>query len=132
MTMSYPDDMKHCVICDGDSNARTLSSAVDGYGVQCGKCGEFNISGLLTRTLIKGGSSDSETKELLPYLSAYTRQANQRGERASLDADNWRNFALAHKRTPFSRKVQKTLDVWLRAVSQELALSLTLTLMHRW
>jgi hypothetical protein len=61
-------------------------------------------------TVLKGNESDSETKELLPYLSAYIRQANARGERVVLE-DNWPDLAMAHMSTPLSRKVTKLLEV---------------------
>ena len=69
---------------------------------------KFRVAlGMLLITQLKGQHSDPDIKELLPYLSAYIRQANERGERVVLD-DNWRDFALAHKNTPFFSKGWKT------------------------
>src|SRR5262249_10253804 len=82
----------------------------DGFRVECPRCGNFIVPGLLLRTVLKGSDSDSETKELLPFLSAYIRQANERDEHIILD-DNWPDFALAHKKTPVSRKATKLLEV---------------------
>src|SRR2546428_8337633 len=41
-----------------------------------------------------------EDERLLPYLSAYIRQANSRGITPELNRDNWRDFARAHQTTP--------------------------------
>ena len=49
--------------------------------------------------------------ELLPYLRAHTRQASEQGEVVTLDTQNWKEFAQAHKSTSFLQKVQKTLDL---------------------
>lgn len=68
----------------------------DAEHVNCDHCGEFKIA----RTLL-AGLGNEEAKGLLPYLSAHTRQANQRGEVVTLNTKNWRDFALAHKNTPF-------------------------------
>jgi hypothetical protein len=73
-------------------------------------CGEFKITRTLLRTAL-ADNEDNEVKGLLPYLTAHTRQASERGESVVLDTQNWKEFALAHKSTPFSRKVQKVLDL---------------------
>jgi hypothetical protein len=61
--------------------------------------------------VLKGKQSDADIKGLLPYLSAYIRQANERGEKVALDKDEWRNFAVAHQQTPFTTRVRKLLEV---------------------
>ena len=94
-------DVKKCPLCGWDA---TITQLGDADHVKCELCGEFKI----TRTLLSVGASEGE---LLPYLGAHTRQANQRGEVVTLDTHNWKEFAQAHQSTPFSRKVQKVLDL---------------------
>jgi hypothetical protein len=99
-----------CPVCSQNATVSNLGGR-DGYRVECPRCKPFVAPGLLLRTVLKGQNSDSEIKELLPYLSAYIRQSNERGERVVLEDKNWRNFALAHKSTPMPRKVTKMLEV---------------------
>jgi hypothetical protein len=73
---------------------------------KCEHCGEFKIA----KTLLAGLGKE-EAKVLLPYLSAHTRQANQRGEVVTLHTGNWKDFALAHKNTPISIKLFKLLQL---------------------
>ncbi|MGI0015070.1 MAG: hypothetical protein ACREBU_16760 [Nitrososphaera sp.] len=100
-----------CPVCGQNATVSNVASMTDGYSVACRRCGRFLVPGILLRTVLKGQHSDSETKELLPYLSAYTRQATERGEKVALDPENWKDFAVAHKHTPFSTKVTKLLEV---------------------
>jgi len=72
----------------------------DAEHVICEHCGEFKIA----RTLL-AGLGNEEAKGLLPYLSAHTRQANQRGEVVTLHTGNWKDFALAHMDIPISKKL---------------------------
>jgi hypothetical protein len=85
-------DVKKCPLCGWDA---TVTQLGDADQVKCELCGEFKI----TRTLLSAGFSEGE---LLPYLWAHTRQANQRGEIVTLDTQNWKGLAQAHKSTPFS------------------------------
>src|SRR5262245_53588620 len=98
-----------CPVCAQKATLYALPNR-DTSRVECPRCGNFLVSGLLLRTVLKGKDSDSETKELLPYLSAYIRQATARGERVVLEVENWQNFALANKNTPISRKATKLLE----------------------
>jgi nucleoside 2-deoxyribosyltransferase len=78
----------------------------DAAHVICDHCGEFKV----VRTLL-AGLGKGEAKGLLPYLSAHTRQANQRGEVVTLHTGNWKDFALAHKSTPISMKLFNLLQL---------------------
>ena len=100
---------KACPVCSQNATVSNLA-ARDGYRVECPRCGNFVAPGMLLITQLKGQHSDPDIKELLPYLSAYIRQANARGERVVLEDKNWRNFAMAHKHTPISRKATKLLE----------------------
>jgi hypothetical protein len=100
---------KACPVCSQNATVSNLAGR-DGYRVECPRCKPFVAPGLLLRTVLKGQQSDAETKELLPYLSAYIRQANERGERVVLD-ENWRDFALAHQSTPILRRATKLLEL---------------------
>ncbi len=79
--------------------------------VECAKCGYFSVALLLRRTTLKGKESAPETAALLPYVSAHTRQASDRGERIALTAENWMEFALLHATTPVATKLDKLLDL---------------------
>src|SRR5262245_25317038 len=92
---------KACPVCGQNANVSNVPPpTIDAYRVECPRCGNFVAPGMLLITQLKGQHSDSDIRELLPYLSAYIRQANARGERVVLEDKNWRNFALAHKSTP--------------------------------
>jgi hypothetical protein len=99
-----------CPVCEQNANIISVASMIDGYRIECPRCGTFITPGMLLDMQLKGQHSDAATKELLPYLSAYIRQANERREPVVLD-ENWRDFALAHKNTPISRKATKLLEL---------------------
>jgi hypothetical protein len=111
--MSYPQDMDHCALC-GNNATVTASSTPDSFNVKCNGCGLFLIPGLLSRTVLRGHDFDAGTKELVPYLGRYIRQANQRGETVQLTVDNWRTFASAHREVPFVSKSEKLLRLLMR------------------
>jgi diguanylate cyclase (GGDEF)-like protein len=50
-----------------------------------------------------------EDGELLPYVSAHTRQESEKGNRIHLTRENWREFAYAHKAMSVSKKLDKML-----------------------
>jgi hypothetical protein len=97
-----------CPVCGQNATVSNIALE-DVYAIACPRCKNFQAPGMLLDTQLKGQRSDADIKELLPYLSAYIRQANSRGERVVLD-ENWRNFALANKNTPISRKATKLLE----------------------
>ena len=54
---------------------------------------------------------DEDELQLLPYLSAYTRQASERGIQPELTTTNWPDLARAHATTRAQIKTAKLLDV---------------------
>ena len=103
----YMSETKPCSLCGFDAAVTPLSDADQ---VKCEKCGNFNITRSLLSTTLANRETE-EAKELLPYLSAHTRQASERGEIVTLNTANWKNFALAHKGTSISQKVTKLLEL---------------------
>jgi hypothetical protein len=97
------DEVSKCPLCGWDAR---ITHQPDLDWVKCELCGEFKIVRTLLATIGK-----PEVQELLPYLRAHTRQASKQGEIVTLHTMNWKDFALSHKSTPFSRKVQKVLDL---------------------
>src|SRR5437016_12890612 len=96
-----------CPLCGWDAWIETQG---DADRVKCHMCGEFKI----TASLRAAGFAHTDPREenpLLPYLRAHTRQTSEERQVVTLDTNNWRDFALAHEGTPFSRRVQKVLDL---------------------
>jgi hypothetical protein len=98
-----PDEVSKCPLCGWDAQVANLP---DADRVKCELCGQFQIVRTFLATL-----GNPEAQELLPYLRMHTRQASEQGEIVTLHTMNWKDFALAHKSTPFSRKVQKALEL---------------------
>jgi len=95
---------KPCFVCDLTADVNRVSSR-DAYFVVCGRCGRYQITGTLAATIRHPGDV-----ELLPYLSAYLRQATARGEDIELStSSNWQRLAVAHSRTPVHRKLDLVL-----------------------
>ena len=82
------ESLNSCPICASLEITSSKMVHADGYRVACRYCGTFSLPGLLAHTILKGRESERETKELLPYLSAHTRQATERGEEILLDEEN--------------------------------------------
>ena len=97
------DEITKCPLCGRE--AKVVRSG-DPNHVNCERCGEFKIVETLLASLGK-----EEERALLPYLSAHTRQASERGEVVTLNTKNWKDFALAHKNTPVSRQLTKVLEL---------------------
>jgi hypothetical protein len=93
-----------CPLCNLIANS---VHSTDGDHVKCANCGEFNV----VRTLLRTAFAAKDKKDLLPYLSAHTRQATEREETITLDTANWKNYALLHQNTPVSRKLIKLLEL---------------------
>jgi hypothetical protein len=108
--MSYPQDLVSCTLCGNKARVAARADS-DSNSVSCGQCGSFNIPGMLSRTVLRGNESEPETKDLVPYLRCYIRQANLRGETVQLTADNWQNFAQAHANVPVTRRLEKLLEL---------------------
>jgi hypothetical protein len=83
---------------------------LDIYKIKCRRCGRFEIDGL-SLTLLKNKQMQAADQYLLPYLSAYTRQATDRGIVVRLDAANWLDLARGHTTTPVSQKLTKLLEL---------------------
>ena len=77
----------------------------DAWEITCQRCGTFVAVGTLMSTL----HHNLENRPLLPYLSAHTRQASERGERPELNSSNWRAFADEQKKTRVAEKPIKLL-----------------------
>jgi len=103
-----PDEVSKCpLLCGWEVNVVHVGDADQ---VKCELCGEFTITATLSSTALAERESD-EVESLLPYLRAYIRQANQRGEIVSLNTSNWKDLALPHKYTPTSIKITKLLEL---------------------
>lgn len=101
------DEVSRCPLCGWEARVAHLG---DADRVNCALCGEFKITRSLLRTALADREAE-ETKSLLPYLSAHTCQATERGEIVTLNTANWKDLALAHKETPVSRKLTKLLEL---------------------
>ena len=107
------DAQKNCPICS-EPAALTPIAGQDAESVACRRCGKYVVAGSLGRLVLGNKDSEHEIKQLLPYLSAHTRQASERGEQVMLDTRNWKSLAQAHMGTPFAQKVNKTLELFSR------------------
>lgn len=94
------DAQKYCPICS-EPAALTPIAGQDAEFVTCRRCGKFVVAGNLGRLVLRIKDSEPEIKNLLPYLSAHTRQSSERGENVELDTKNWRSLAQARMGTPF-------------------------------
>lgn len=101
------DEKNKCPLCGRDADLRSLDylRGDDAEEVKCSYCGQFAITGSLRATIGK-------RRDLFPYLAAYIRQANQRGQEVILGTHNWMSFATAHRDTPISKKVTKLLELF--------------------
>src|SRR5262245_46174494 len=89
-------------ICGLKASVRHIASKAGSYDVECLRCGRYWIDHREKRIF---ETADPETKELLPALSAYVRQANRRDGEPFLLYENWADLARAHKDTPITVKV---------------------------
>ncbi len=79
--------------------------------VECAGCGNFRIARRFYDTTLRPDSITAETKDLLPYLSAHTRQSSERGEEVVLDDDNWKAYAQSHENIPVARRLERLLEL---------------------
>ncbi len=105
-----------CPICERENPRMRGFADRAASEIVCSHCGTFVIARDLVvieleRSPLKGRREGLtvEDERLLPYLSAYIRQANSRGITPELNRDNWRDFARAHQTTPVPQKVEKLL-----------------------
>ncbi len=102
-----PNGETRCPICGIEARITGIGTR-DANFVDCARCGEFVMTGTLF-VVFRGLTPDR--RALLPYLSAYTRQAIARGIRSELTTENWADFAKSHMGTPVSQKVNKLLEL---------------------
>src|SRR5262249_53037842 len=101
-------DTDKCPICGLKASVKHIPLHAGSYDVECPRCRRYWIDHREKRIF---ETADPETKELLPALSAYVRQANRReGEPFKL-YENWRDLARAQKDTPITVKVMKLLEL---------------------
>jgi hypothetical protein len=86
------------------------------FVINCKRCSGYEIDETLAEYFRKifthraqSVGFTPEDERLLPYLSAYTRQKNERGETVELHSGNWRGCALQHNNTPEEQKLHKLL-----------------------
>ena len=115
------DDKMLCPICRLDAAAQRKKNAET---IQCRRCGKFEIADSLVGTFQQGLSAADQ--RLLPYLSAYIRQADDRREVVVLRTDNWQELAKAHVGTSPSHKVRKLLE-WFKSRSPHLGAQVSIT-----
>lgn len=99
-----------CPICSlpAEVSEETLHDAVR---VTCSRCAPSNrltVSGSAARTWLR----DPSHRPVLPYLSAYIRQATDRGEHVVVDdPEKFVELARAHRHTSVNEKIRKTLEL---------------------
>src|SRR5262245_15658425 len=96
------DEITICPLCRWE--AKVYSGDAD--HVICEHCGTFKITRTVQATL-----GNDETKWLVPYLSAHTRQASERGEVITLPGSNWKDLARANKNNDQSMKLCNLLQL---------------------
>src|SRR5450432_2807585 len=95
-------ESKQCPICKVDYN-RSERVGMDAQRINCGRCGTYEIASL-------GVMSLQEHSDLLPYLSAHTRQAWEFENRVvRLDPRTWPELAEMHRHTSVHQKAEKLL-----------------------
>jgi hypothetical protein len=99
-------DRRHqtCCICRQEPTSVEHRSTGDDYRYQCPRCGTFLVTGTTYALLW-----DTPHQNLLPYLSAFTRQASERGEEPRVDIETWRPIADGYRRTPIDTKLDRLL-----------------------
>ena len=97
-----------CPICRGNATQRDPPTR-DAIELDCPRCGRPIIVGSLFRS---GAFAETLGQEDLGWaLSAFTRQATERGEQIILDTRNWRDLARAHMGTSVVRKLRMLLEL---------------------
>ena len=94
-----------CPICEMNYERYNRLGTRDAYRVTCPRCGTYDISGTALVTM-KGEHTD-----LLPYLSAHTRQSFEFGGRIVPLSSTWPALAEAHKHTSVQQRAEKLLRV---------------------
>jgi len=100
--------MAACLVCEWQEAFVSREHDRDAYTIECERCGEFTIEGILPRIL---KTLDEENKRLIPYLSAYIKEENQKGNKPEITTENWKDCALVPTMTPYREKIKKFLKL---------------------
>jgi hypothetical protein len=100
--------MAACLVCEWQEASVSREHDRDAYAIECGRCGEFTIEGILPRIW---KTLDEEDKSLIPYLSAYIKEENQKGNKPEITTENWKDYALVPRATPHQEKIKKFLKL---------------------
>lgn len=103
-----------CPICGLDGAEETPPPANKNASViTCERCGRYMMAGRMVKTWrrrrAEGERHSPEDEQLLPYLSAYTRQTYEHGGKTELDSNNWRDYSGQHSKTSEEQKIHKLL-----------------------
>lgn len=109
---------RSCPICLAAADLQSLMPLTV-FEIECDRCGRFQITHDLANWWRQererlDGTLRAEEEALLPYLSAYTRQA---AAMVRLDTTNWKGLAKLHIGVPVSRKRDRLLELIARRSS---------------
>jgi hypothetical protein len=93
-----------CLICRMNFESAAHIPGVDAHSVKCQKCGSYEISGRMLTEL-----AHPEHPEMLPYVSADTRQSFEFEGRMTRLEPNWLDHAEIHKHTSIGQRLNKLL-----------------------
>jgi hypothetical protein len=100
-----------CPICEEENVERDSLFPQLASAINCLRCGSFQISKQLSGWFETPQFQASPEKELLPYLSAHTKQESERKVIVDLNTSNWQEFARLHQSTAVSAKSRKLLEL---------------------
>jgi hypothetical protein len=98
------NDSDKCPICRMNRESGDRIPGVDAYTVKCQRCGSYQISGRMLTEF-----AHPKHPEMLPYLSAYTRQSFEFEGRMARLEPNWLDHAEIHKHTSIRQRLNKLL-----------------------
>src|SRR5436190_22775148 len=102
MTLNGSDKCPICKTINFHPDSCRLEG-LDAYRICRNRCGHYEVSGTALTTL--GG----EHSDLLPYLSAHTRQAWEFERRIVRISSTWPDLAESHRHTSVHQKAEKLL-----------------------
>jgi len=97
------DGSYKCPICGRNFESANRLGMRDASRISCQLCGTYEISGTARATL------RGEHADLVPYLSAYTRQSWEFEGRAVQLVSNWPPLAEVHQHTSVHQRAEKLL-----------------------
>jgi len=100
--------MADCLVCGLPEAFVSGIHNMDACTIECKRCGKFMIGGFLPRIW---ETMDEEDKSLVPYLSAYIKEENQKGIKPEITTENWKDYALVPRATPYQEKIKKFLKL---------------------